>query len=746
MADTYQVDEEIQDRLVRMVRKRYNRAFRTSKPRDDRRSPYQRIEEIPSAEELRETIIARLRRAIEHRRPHEANWERILRAWFLEPSTIKEDGWESDRFIPLLFKHTETAHPLLVKGTLDPQGLWKVEGMSRKGADVAAAQEGLLNWQGDTTSGARVAHEDKTWWLSQIGTGLVFNDWHYEKARRMVTKWVQDPSDPAAPRKRRTLEEEIVVADGPRAECLNPLDVWLDPETVPGDDCHWFLEIVHTTIGAMRAAAGRGHIDEDALDDWIENGILGWGADLTGGAQGFLVDGGLTWRGFLESVDQIPTTRGVDTDQEYADDETPVTVLRYTSKTCTVTMGDAHHLIGYSENANTHGKTGLVVAHLYKVMGSAYGRGLGHVLLAHQELTNENINRFMDSAVLALLAPIIVDKNRLAVMDDEFVWEPNKLLRSRGGVDQVIKRADVPVPSDLALKIDAHLAADADDTTGFAAQARGMQPAASTSATAFKGVAGNLGARLTVLLERVGKSVSECGQLFLDMNLQYLSKEVVVTVRGEEALDYVEVKPSEIAERNLVKASVSAGRADPDAVASRLIQIVQVFAPLLQAGLHKDPAIGRIMRAALLAAQVPNVDLIIPKQASTPRDAITESEYLAGGGSFEPDPRDDHLEHFKAHMARADQLEQEAAAGAPVHPAGAMNLRRHAEAHMRLGVAMGQAQAQMAAGGAQGGPPGAAAGTRAEPGSPQALGGPGGGDGTPGVAPPGPGAAVGRPM
>lgn len=746
MADTPSIDEEVQDRLVRLVRKRFDRAFRTPTSRDDRRAKYSTVAEIPAAKELRVTILARLRRAIEHRRPHEETWERILRAWFLVPSTIKEDGWESDRFIPLLFKHTETACPLLVKGTLDPLGLWKVEGMSRKGADVAAAQEGLLNWQGDTTSGARVAHEDKTWWMSQIGTGLVFHDWHYEKARRMVSKWIGDPADPAAPKKRRTLEEEIVVADGPRAECLNPLDVWLDPETVPGDDCNWFVELVHTTIGAVKAKAGRGHIDEDALEEWLDNGIKGWGADVAGGAQGFQVDGGLTWRGFLESVDHNPATVAVDAEQELAEDEVPITLLRYVSKSCTVTMGDAHHIIGYSENGNTHGKTGLVVAHLYKVQGSAYGRGLGHVLLAHQELTNENINRFMDSAVLALLAPIVVDKNRLAVQDDEFVWEPNKLLRSRGGVDQVIKRADVPVPSDLALRIDAHLAADADDTTGFAAQARGMQPAASTSATAFKGVAGNLGARLTLLLERVGKSVSESGQLFLDMNLQFLSKEVVVTVRGEEALDYVEVKPSEIAERNLVKASVSAGRADPDAVAARLIQAVQVFAPLLQNGLHRDPGIGRIMRAALLAAQVPNVDLIIPKQPSYPRDPIAESEYLAGGGSFEPDPRDDHLAHFRAHMARADQLEQEAAAGAPVHPAGVMNLRRHAEAHMKLGVALGQAQAQMAARGASGGPPGAAAGTRAEPGSPQALGGPAGGDGVPGVAPPGPGAAVGRPM
>lgn len=742
MADTLEIDEEVQDRLIRKTRKRFNRLFR--KRPEDARSPYGDLEEIPTAEELRETVLARLRRAIEHRKPHEADWERILRAWFLQPSTIKEDGWESDRFIPLLFKHTETAHPLLVRGTLDPLGLWKVEGLTRKGKDCATAQEGLINWQGDTTGNAREAHEDKTWWMVQIGQGYVEHYWRYEKARRMVTKWVQDPADPTRPKMRRVLEEEIVVADTPYAKALNPCDVWLDPETVPGDDCHWYVELVHTTIGALREIAGRGHIDPDCLEEWVDSGMLGWGADTAGGAQGFMVDGGLVWRDFLESVGHSPARLGVDTEQELADGETPVTVLRYVSKSCSITLGDRDHVIGFSENGNTHGKTGLVVAHLYKVMGSAYGRGLGHVLLAHQELTNENINRFMDSAVLALLAPIVVDKNRMAVEDSEFVWEPNKLLRSRGGVSEVIKRADVPVPTDLALRIDAHLAADADDTTGFAAQARGMQPAASTSATAFKGVAGNLGARLTVLLERVGRSVAQSGQLFLDMNLQFLNVEKVVALRGEDALDFVTVRPEEIAERNLVKASVSAGRADPDAVAARMIQALQVSVPLFQAGLDKSPNVGRMLRAVLLALQVPNVDLIVPKQPSAPRDPIAESEFLAGGGYFEPDPRDNHLEHYKAHLARADQLEQEAAAGAPVHPAGAMNLRLHAQSHLEIGRQLGMAQAQAQAGG--GGPPGAAAGTRAEPGSPQALGGPGGGDGTPGVAAPGPGAAVGRPL
>ncbi len=734
--------EVAQDRIVKRVRDTYAKTYRRPNAHPDGKDRYQAVEEIPTAHELRQTIIARLRRAIEHRRPHEEDWERILRAWFLLPSTIKEDGWESNRFIPLLFKHTETAHPLLVRGTLDDKGLWKVEGMSRKGHDVAAPQEGLLNWQGDTSSGAREAHEDKTWWMVQIGNGYVFHDWAFERDRRLVTKWVDDPDQPGK-KIRRTLEEEITVMDGPRLECLDPLNVWLDPMSKPGDDIEWFHEFARTTKGSLRAAAGKGHIDADALEEWFEKGNTGWGQDPEAAAQGFQIDGALTWRGFLESVGHEAPTAHEDGEQDLSDDQDVVSVLRYVSKKCTVTLGDAQHLIGYSANTNTHGKTGLVTAQLYKVPGSAYGRGLGHVLLGHQELTNENINRFMDTAVISLLAPVIVDKNKMSVLDDEWVWEPNKLFRSRGGVDGVLKRAEVPAPTDLALRLDSHLALDADDTTGFAAQARGIQPSASTSATAFKGVAGNLGARLTVLLERVGRSVSQSGQLVLDMNLQFLSVEQVVTVRGEEGLDYVTVRPEEIAERNLVRASISAGRTDPDAVAARMIQILQVFAPLLQAGLEKSPSIGRIMRATLLAAQVPNVDLIIPKLPSSPRDAITESAYLAGGGYFPPDPRDDHLAHYQAHMAKAQQLEAEQASGAYVHPSAIAVLMEHANAHMVLGTQMGSA---MLAGSPAGGAPGAAAGNRAEPGGAQDLGGGAGSNGVPGVAAPGPVAAAGRPL
>lgn len=717
------------------------------------------LADLENGEEVRVRLLARLRAAVECRAEREEEWWRCVMAYFQQPATEREDGWESDRYLPLIFKHVETAAPILIQAIFDPLSPFRFFGATRSSKNIAEALEALVNWQVLSNARGDVAYERMIVWGAIIGTAYLDHGWDFREERRVIPKVVTDPV--TGKQVRRMLEAKLRLADNPAVKALNPLDVWQDPNNEPGDDNDAYFLRVRARIGDLRSMAeGQNpHIDSHALEEWLDKAKpwkQGRGLDSAQDNPSFF--GAEAWRDWLGDAGMDPGARnpdpvagtGEETDDE-PDEDFVVTMLKYVSKREIITLGDHQHIIGYSENPNAHGKTGIITYQFFEVPDSPYGFGVAKVILGHQEIANENINLWMDTARISLLAPVEVDKSRLSLGDEDFVWEPNKLIRSRGG--QAVKRIELPAPTDLALKIDAHLARDADDATGFAAQARGVTPQGGQTATAFTGIQNNLTTRLVLAVRRAARILSQSAALIAKLDQQYLDRVQMVMLRGESAMEYREVKPEEIVGDFTVRASVSAGRIAPEAQLQRLVQLTQTIVPLMQAGALRDPSIARWVRMLLEKADVQDADLLVPKLAGMAKDPLMENAYLETGGvGLRALPDEDHWMHAQAHNDLIAKLEARIAAGEPLPPSILKTAIAHRDEHLQLVALMGS---QMAvAGGAAAGPGGApppAAGTRAaSTGDPvkdgaTRAGQRAGAEGTPRVAAPGPGAPVGRP-
>lgn len=717
------------------------------KPKGDKDSPevkryVRKVSDLDNPEEVCETILARARYASDYRAAWEEEWRQAIRAWFQRATEDREDGWESDRYLPIIFKHVETAIPSLVAATLDGRRIWHLQANTRKGMEIAKAQERLLNWQAYTVAKAEEAIEDMYWWASIIGTAYIDTgwDWRVETRPWPKVRTIKDPDtgeDTGSVVKEIT-EQEVTVADHPFMRCLNPLDVFPSPQNEMGSEGEWFVERVRTTIGELREAAGEGHIDGDALEAWIEEDRP-WEKTLDDDSDWFQGITGYDWDEWLREMGYVGREDVYEQrSSDFVTADKVVTVLRYRSKQEIVTLGGPSRIIGYSLNPYIHGKTGIVIHHFFKVPGSPFGRGVGTVLLDHQALANENINRWMDTAAVEAAAPIIVDRAAVSILDDEWVFEPNKIIRARG--TEAVKRMDVPAPTNLAMLLDQHLQTDADDVTGFSEQARGAAPPASQTATAFSGLQNNLRTRLVLHVRRSARTIRELGDLLLALNQQFLTEPQIVTFTGEYGLDYVEIQPEEIVARSVVRATLNASRAAPELRAQRLVQLTQIALPLLAQGAQQNPTVHRWLRMLLDENEIDEADLILPRLPGSAQDPLLENEALKVGARTKAHPAENHMQHIQAHGALLQELQ---AAGLVGYAA---IVQEHIQEHLAIAQAMAQQQVQ-AQGGGQPSAPGADPGgnTPAE----QEGGATAGGaqrNGTPGVASPGPGAPPGRPV
>ena len=692
-----------------------------------------------------ESLKARFSQAVELRRAFEEEWYFAVRAWFQQFTEEKEDSWESERYLPIILKQVETALPAIVAAVLDQRGVFRLEGMTREGKNAAKALERLQNWQSHHFD-FEEAYEDMFWWAALIGTAYLDHGWERMKEERAVPVVKDDPSMPGG--KRKDFEfKEVLTADQPFVQVLNPLDVYPGPNVEMGDDGDWFFERVETTIGELRELAkplsesDKPHIDSQALEDWI---LEDKPQDHSPDEQAWVEQtAGATWTDWLE---ELGYEREADegTVGDLLDNEKRVVVLKYRSKLETVTLASPTRIIGYSRNKNIHGKTGIVVHHFFKVPNCPFGRGIGGILAGHQELSNENINRWMDSVVIEAMAPIIVDKSRANLLDDELVLQPNSILRTRG-VD-AIQRMQLPAPTNLAMTMDQHLARDADDLTGFTEQARGLAQGGQT-ATAFAGIQSNLQTRLIMHVRRSGRTIQRSGRLLAKLNQQFYTQGQIVSFVGEDGLDYTEIQPWEIVGDVVVGVSISPARANPDVRAQRLMQMLQVLVPLIQTGALQQPQVKRLVRMALEANEVEDVDLLLPKGGEKIKDAGVENLLLAKGIMLEPHPAEPHDVHSQTHQQFIQELAADNANGQNdlAIRTATEHLQKHAEMQAQAAAAQQQQaaaqqgapnqQAQGASGagiGPAGGAPGQAAGANAAATTP--------GAGTPGVAAPGPAA------
>lgn len=705
-----------------------------------------KIKDLENQDEVLSTVKARLREAQQFRLPFEELWRRAFMAWMQKLDTKKEISWESKRYMPLILQQVETAVPVIYSSVFNGPHIWRFTGSTPRGRDAADALDKVIHWQASGPSRMAQKFDEMSFFSTLLGTGLLDTGWSTKTENRWMPEVVNEidssgaaiVNEDGSPKRVKIMQQkEVRVEDWPILRALNPLDVWIAPHSEMGDECEWFLERVETTLRRIRKAAGMGHIDAEAVEEWVKG--------LNGNIQSQDDDKGLwdsanvgLWDQWLASAG-LDQRDGASSEDRLWDDQT-IFLMEYRSKTERITIAPGDRIIGYSINPYIHQKTGLIIHHFIPIPGCPYGRGLGPVLLGHQELVNENINNYMDVARLALMAPVIVNRSSMNPLDKNTVWTPNKIIYARD-VNNAIKRADVHTPDNLAMMLDSHLRRDAQVTTGYSDQSMGIESKTGQTATESNILQTNAQTRTYMHVERLRRTISLIGKMLVSLNQQFMTEPQVVAIAGEDGLDYHRVEPWEIVGEVEVAAVSSASRANPALRTQQLTAALQVFLPILQQG-QMNPTVARLMRALLKSAEVEDVDLIIPKNVGKMRDALMENVALERGLSMPPSEFDQHALHLQMHSQRMAEIQE--TASPEIMKAFSDHIQQHAVLAQQMGMAA------MAQGG---GAPGNAPAQQ----DTQGTGGEGkqvatslaagvGSQGVPGASSPGPGAAPGRPI
>jgi hypothetical protein len=379
------------------------------------------------------------------------------------------------------------------------------------------------------------------------------------------------------------------------------------------------------------------------------------------------------------------------------------------------------------------------------VPDSPYGRSLAGILLDHQELLNENINIFMDVTKIDLLRPFVIDRSLISVLDEDTIVEPNSFIRAKMNAKDAIVPLPMAAPSNLAMLMDGHIKRDADDTSGFTEQARGITSSQGQTATQFNGVQANIVNRLKMHVMRMKWMVEDVCQLMVELNQQYMTQAQMVSYIGEAGLEWRSIEPWEIAGDVIVHATTSARHANPDLYAQRVIQLTQVLMPIFQGQVQLNPPLIRWLRVVLQACQIEEVDEIFPKMPNGVRSPMAENIGMLRGMQLHPHPAEAQNGMSQGHVESHTDFLMQIKDDPTIPEQVKLNIQQHIQEHMeddaKYGMAMQQQQQQrqQAMQGAQGnGTSPQQTGTMAG----QAA----GSGGVPGAASPGPGAPAGRPM
>lgn len=716
-----------------------------------------RIADLDDPEEVKRTILSCARAANDCRLPHELIWKETFRAWhqILDPNK-KEDKWRSKRFLPLLFQHVETAYPSIASAVFSGRRIWAVRGQGPDGRDHADAVDDYLDHAARGPSRMKREYFRMLWWSLMCGTGILDHGWNKEVVKRRVAVATEDfdghgrkidedgnPIDSQdttkVPRKVKTLEErQIVLWDDPFVRALNPFDVWIDPAGRMGDDMEYTFHKHETTLQKVIDAANsdRSHLDKQAVKEWLE--ATGGTDQLLNFDQNDSWDTGMDLTAYDSIQEEVGyrTNRSIDTSDQPIHGAMRVVLLVMRTKAETFTLAPGGRIIGWSDNPHTHQKTGIVTHHNYEVPDSPWGRGMAGIILPHQELANENINRAMDVDEISLMAPVGVDRTKISTLDDKFRWQPNALVKTRGNPKEAVTRLDMPTPTNLAMAWDQHFKKDAEDTTGMTEQARGNAPTGVNTATEFTGLQANIKTRTFIHVENLNETMEISANLHISNIQQYMTQKKIISVIGEAGQYYREIKPTDVIGEFTVQGLVSASRMAPAMKIQQLIAATQVLVPLIPQ-IPNNPFLSRWCRMMLTEMEVEDVDRLIPKNQDKMRDPYMENVWLRKGGVVKCSPFDRHDLHMEAHSAE-ERLVQQLVDEGKADISELTQLHAHMEDHMVTAQQSGANAAQTS-------PVSAVPGGSPDRQQAQQLGAAQGSNGVPGAASPGPAAPMGRP-
>lgn len=702
------------------------------------------IQDLENVDEVIDTVLARAKQAADYRRPFEEEWHRNIMAMFQVLYTEKESSWQSQRYMPIILSNVETALSVIGSVVVENPKLVRLNSQTPQGRDHAAAQEALLEWQ--SMGPCKIPRKllEQEWWALVTGTGMMDTGWT-EKDELVGTMEVRDGVDGGNPSK-VYVEKMMKVEDWPKIKVLNPLDVYLCPDAGYGTEHPWWVQRARVRLSDLQAVAGKGHIDKERLETWIED-IKPTDGQRSAMGEFHTELGPRLWDIWLEEVGRARPQRGApdDADDPVIGDKI-VEILVYRSERETITLGSTSHLLGYSKNRHIHRLSGLVTNGFMPIPGCPYARSLASLLLGHQELVNQNVNLFADTMMVSMMRPMVIDRSLISVLDTDEILEPNSLIKAKMNAPNAIVPLNIPAPTNLFVLWDQHLRKDADDTSGFTDQARGIAPANSPTATEFSGIQANIQNRLKIHVLRLRWFVEDLFGVLVKLNQQFYTNAQVISITGETGIEYRRVEPWEIVGDVLVQATMSPKYANQDMHAQRMMMLLQPLAPILSGQVPLTPPLRRFLRSLLKTANVDDVDRILPSENETVRSPVAENAAMYRGVKLEPSVAEHMaglgMSHINDHSTFLAAISEDPNVPESVKAIVTAHLRAHMVLEQQMGGAMQGAGVPGQQQGAQ--PPGAGGAPVREEAT--MLGNAAGAQGTPGRASPGPAGVPGRPM
>jgi len=539
---------------------------------------------------------ARLARA-----PHEERW---LRWYKLYRSYTEKKDTGANLFIPYTFSIIETVLPRIIATIFASRPYIGVLPVNQTSVETAKMHELLLDYQ--LTQRINTIEVASMWIKEALmyGTSFLKTMWRYE------TRWIKRPSSRmnlfGVPIGNKIEEIETVIYDDPDAVHVDLWDLFIDPEATSIDDAEYVIHRVYRTKEYLKKQAAAGLYTNL---EGIESTYMTSDSEISADAR-------------LDAVGLSRTKK--------QDDR--IELLEYWTDDRVIVVANRSQIIRNEENPYWHCKKPFIRIVDHLVPHELYGIGEIEPIEYLQYELNDTRNQRMDNVNLII--------NRMWKVLRGADINPEHLVSRPGGIIPVddmeeIEPLEVADVTSSAYKEEAEIKRDIDRTMGVYEYARGEttdRRETATTASILSNAANERFKMKVRLMEDMG--LRRLGLMLIQLNQQFIDRERVIRILGEDGVYFQTVTPEDIA-----------GEFDVMPIGSTVEPIVNKDTRLTQllnlySNIKDSPYIDQaaFLKRILEVADIKDTDRIIVRQPQQTQAAFEQqpilptAQQLMGGG------------------------------------------------------------------------------------------------------------------
>lgn len=483
-------------------------------------------------------------------------WKRSYKNWRGELDS-SQFPWRSKLFIPWSFTVVETIIPKIF--ARDPK--WRALAASPDfPEDGPSVIQDLLDYQWNRM-GMRLKMYDYIKDSLMYSKGFAKVGWKFKPKTTTVMEPIVGKDDKITYEKKTKSSIEY---DDPIIDIVDPSDLYIDPDATSAGYCGDAKYIIHRkTVPLAEVKDNPNYRNVDQIKDTNGNDIY---------------------------EDKLFRYR--DTVPQKDKQSENVEILEYWEKDRLIVVANRSVILRDTPNPYSHKEIPFVELDDYRDPHRLYGQSELSVIDPLQREINSIRNQRRDYDNLAL--------NPVIRMIPGTLRNPNSAVMAPGSVWMVsdLNSMDIfelPQLQGSAVQVEQQTAQDVQRAVAVDEIGIGLMPenAQRVAATTIVSSQSNAGKRFAIKIALLEEAVKKIGQLVFALNQQFLDKERLIQIVGEQgATEWVEFTPEDI--RGNYKIDIETGSMLPkDEVAARqeAIQLLQYITPLVGPVLQSNPSV-----------------------------------------------------------------------------------------------------------------------------------------------------------